>query len=68
LAIHVLLADGLSPVAAWKSTMNPRSFEQPDSAGQKAKRDWVFIGSLVLIAISLIGMAYICWIRYTPGS
>ncbi len=26
--------------------------------------DWVYIGSLVLIAISLLGMACIAWSRY----
>jgi hypothetical protein len=34
---------------------------------QKGKPDWVFIGSLVLIVISLLGMAYITWSRYELG-
>ena len=48
--------------------MTPHNSEQQGSAGQKRKPDWVFIGSLVLIAISLIGMAYICWTHYVLGS
>jgi hypothetical protein len=33
-------------------------------ANNQRKPDWVYIGSLVLIAISLLGIAYIAWIRY----
>jgi hypothetical protein len=41
-----------------------------DTGGPKAvahdqsKPDWIYIGSLVLIAISLLGIAYLAWIRY----
>jgi hypothetical protein len=38
-----------------------------DSVGHKEKPDWVYIGSVVLIAISLLGMAYIAWTRYGVG-
>jgi len=33
-------------------------------ARDQTKPDWIYIGSLALIAISLLGIAYIAWIRY----
>jgi len=33
-------------------------------ARDQRKPDWIYIGSLVLIAISLLGIVYIAWIRY----
>jgi hypothetical protein len=33
-------------------------------AERNEKPDWISIGSLVLIAISLLGIAYIAWVRY----
>jgi hypothetical protein len=38
-----------------------------DPVVQKGKRDWVFVGSLLLIAVSMLGMAFIAWIRYGVG-
>jgi len=31
---------------------------------QKGKPDWVYIGSLIVIASCLFGMAFIFWTRY----
>ena len=48
--------------------MTPEDTEQHhDPVEKKGKRDWVSIGSLVLIAISLLGMACIIWTRYGVG-
>ena len=33
-------------------------------AQDERKLDWIYIGSLVLIVISLLGIAYVAWIRY----
>ncbi len=33
-------------------------------AEHNEKPDWIYIGSLVLIAVSLFGIAYIAWVRY----
>jgi hypothetical protein len=38
-----------------------------DPVEKKGKHDWVSIGSLVLIAISLLSMACIVWTRYEVG-
>jgi hypothetical protein len=35
-----------------------------DSAVQQTKPDWVYIGSLVVIAVCLLGMACIFWTHY----
>jgi len=49
-------------------TMTPEGAEPPhDLVVQERKRDWVFVGSLVVIAVSLLGMAFIAWIRYGVG-
>jgi len=66
LAFRLLLVRRLSSRLAGKeAAMMPDNAEQhSDSGVDKRKPDWVYIGSLVLIAISLLGMAYICWVRY----
>jgi len=48
--------------------MTPEGGEpRHDPVAQKGKPDWVFVGSLILIAVSLLGMAFIAWIRYGVG-
>jgi len=48
--------------------MTPQDPERHhDPVLQEGERDWVFVGSLVLIAVSLLGMAFIAWIRYGVG-
>ena len=48
--------------------MTPEDAEPPDHlVVQKGNRDWVFVGSLVVIVVSLLGMAFIAWIRYGLG-
>jgi len=48
--------------------MTTQNLEQPNSTGQKGKPDWVTLGSLVVIVVSLLGMVYIFWTRYRPGN
>jgi hypothetical protein len=51
-----------------EATMTPEDPRQHrDSQLHKRQRDWVYVGSLVLIALSLLGMALIAWSRYEPG-
>ena len=38
-----------------------------DPVEKKGKHDWVSIGPLVLIAISLLSIACIVWTRYEVG-
>jgi hypothetical protein len=53
------------PTPGNEATMTPEETGQHrDSGAHKGKLDWVFIGSLILIFISLLGMAYIAWTRY----
>ena len=48
-----------------EATMTSENTE-PDCqpVAKTGKPDWVSIGSLVVIAISLLGMAFIFWTRY----
>jgi hypothetical protein len=48
------------------ATMMNEDTEQHDNsaADNKGKLDWVYIGSLVIIAISLFGMVFIVWIHH----
>jgi hypothetical protein len=66
LALRLLLIERFSlRLSSKETTMTPEDTEQDrHRVAQKGKPDWVYIGSLVVIAISLLGMAFIFWARY----
>lgn len=65
---RLLLVGAPSRLPGKEATMTPEDTGQDrHHVAQKGKPDWVFIGSLVLIVISLLGMAYITWSRYELG-
>src|SRR6266566_3664653 len=67
LAFRLLCVKRFSPgdCPAETPPMTQEDIEQNrHPVAQKGKPDWVYIGSLIVIAICLLGMAVIFWTRY----